>query len=284
MPTTASTGLITALTTSLADETAGWTVKRVTEDKGVSAVTGSTSGTIAAVSGTITGGDGSVTGGGGSVTGSTSSTTAVRTIVELFAPSLRSGVGSRTPLSLTYISVAVGGSFSEAFIRCNGAEFRSTDGDLDDDVLALVATFLAAQDTALTAAINAGAQDDDGTELSAAMLSALTTSLGTQSHGWYCRSRVETPVHGGMQMTVALASRATKYAPTTGLRAVPAQLVYIADISAAGSLVAARLMFSGAEWKSRDASLHAAVLALAEAYTAAQDTAITAALAAGPVG
>lgn len=283
MTTTASAGLIAALKASLADSDAGWTVRRVSEEKWLASVTGSTAavtGTVAAVSGTITGGNGSVTGGGGSVTGgsgSTSSAAAVRTTVEMSAPSLRAGVGSRAALALTYVSVAVAGSFSEAFIRANGAEFRSTDSALDTTVQVLATAFLAAADTALTAALVAGPQDDDGTELPADMRVSLVASLGATAHGWYARSRVENRTDSGLQVVVSLASNGVKWSPTTGLKDIPGQLAYIADLTAGGTFIAARLMFNGAEWRSRDATLHAAVMALASAYVARQATAITAA-------
>lgn len=248
MTQTASANLVTALKNSLADSDAGWVVRAATSTKRPS---------------------------GGS-------TYDERTTV-LSAVSLRSGTASRSEMRITFIGIYGGDpDFVEAFIRANGGEWRTTDSALASTIQTLRTAFLTAQDTALKDALNAGPQDDDGTMIPADMLAALLDSLEDEAHGWAVRSRVENVIPDALQVAVSLGTPDIEASPSGGAQAVPISLNYIADLDPAGALLSARVMIMGAEWRSRDADLHTAVMTLADAYLAAQDTVLTAALEDGP--
>lgn len=249
MPTTASANLVTALKNSLADPDAGWVVRSVTETRRVS----STTGTVASGEGTI------------------STSQAVEQIIDLEAVALG--------LRLGFVSVAVGGVFSEAFVRSGGGEWRTTDAALNTTVTGLASTFLAAKDTVLKDLLNAGPNDRSAPN---DLVAALIASIEDETHGWAVRSRVENASPHGTQLAVSLGTALVKAPPSVGVLPVPVQFAYLADVDSAGALISARLLFSGAEWRSRNTDLHDAVMTLADAYVTAQDAALTAALESGP--
>jgi hypothetical protein len=177
------------------------------------------------------------------------------------------------------VSVAVGGVFSEAFIRAGGGEWRTTDAALNTTVTGLASTFLTAKDTVLKDILNAGPNERAA---STDLIDALTASIEDESHGWTVRSRIENSSPHGTQIAVSLGTLLVKTIPAVGVLPIPTQFAYLADVDQAGALISARLLFSGAEWRARDAGLHTAIMALADAYLETQNAALVASLEAGP--
>jgi hypothetical protein len=182
-------------------------------------------------------------------------------------------------LRLGFVSVAVGGVFREAFIRAGGGEWRTTDAALNTTVTGLASTFLTAKDTVLKDILNAGPNERAA---STDLIDALTASIEDESHGWTVRSRIENSSPHGTQIAVSLGTLLVKTIPAVGVLPIPTQFAYLADVDQAGALISARLLFSGAEWRARDAGLHTAIMALADAYLETQNAALVASLEAGP--
>lgn len=259
MPTNASAGLVTALKASLADAAALWSVTAIAEAVAVSSVAG----TIADGAGTV------------------AATQRLETRIALASPKVRAASGSPAPLRLDYVQVKVAGVYSEAHIIANGLVLRTTDAALDTTVMGLAAAYTSAQDTALTAALDAGpAAEPDGV-MPAGTVTALIASLADEAAGWTVRARTDVVLPAGRTLTVVLGADgvtvAAVAASAPGLR-VPALVTYTATLSAAGALLDAAVIANGTGLRAASTALHAAIMALADDWLAAQQADIDAAL------
>lgn len=259
MASNASAGLVSALKTSLADAAALWCVLAIHETTA-----------LASVSGTVTAGEGSV-----------AASTRVERRVALASPKVRVQSANPVPLRLDYVSVRTGGAYTEGLIAANGVWLRSTDADLDTAVLALATAYEAAADTALAAALTAGPGATPTGVMGASLVAALKASLDDEAAGWAVRSRSETAAGGTRQVAVVLGSLDVTFlalvASAPEVR-IPAGITYMATTTPAGALLDAAVIANGAGLRVIDADLHTAVMALADAYLAAQSADILAAL------
>lgn len=314
MATNASAGFITALKATLADGTAGWAVKSVTETSAtrVASVSGSVSGSTSGGGGggTITGGEGSVSLGSvsGSVSGSTSSTatTRVTTTVTLEAANKRLASSAVTPMRFSYAALKDDGSFSSAVIRIDGAELTTTDSALNTTINTLVATFQAAKDTALTTAFGVASVTSSADPLAVPtdLLTAVKASLANADHDWLVQGRSEqllprpptvTTGDGRPQtrkhITVSLISRVTRVATTDGSigaivsgvvipagSQIPGTVTYMAQIDEEGALAEAQIMVGASLWRTTDSALHSQIIALGDTFLSARHSSIVTAL------
>ncbi len=257
---TASTGLISALKTSLADTSAGWAVIDVDES----------SSTFSRV--TVATGDGAST-----------DVTITRTRISLAAASIPIATGSKATLRMTYTQVQIDGSYDHGEIAYGHAVYRTTDTALNTTIVALAGPYLTGGDAALTATLAAGPQA--GLTIPAELLSAIKTSLASTSAGWQVRgyNRVimdDGTVQGSIVLnsTAALITIPTVEGTTV---AVPCCLSYLFTRSARGLITDAKLMIDGLEWRTLDAALQTMVLQMADAYQTARTTTLTTELANG---
>ena len=194
---------------------------------------------------------------------------------------MRVAADNPVPLRLDYVSVRTGGVYTEGLIAANGVWLRSTDADLDTAVLALATAYEAAADTALAAALTAGPGTTPTGVMSADLAAALKASLADEAAGWAVRSRSEAAAGGTRQIAVVLGSLDVTFqalvASAPGTR-IPANLTYMATTTPAGALIDAAVIANGAGLRIVDADLHAAVMALAAAYLAAQSSDMQSAL------
>lgn len=233
----ASAGLVAALNASLANGAHAWRVVSARE--------------------TSTGGE---------------SVTTVTDVV--LAAALPMVVGSRIPMSLSYRYVMIDGSFDHAVISWSGGEWRTTNSTMRTTVSTLAASFLAAGDTALTAAL--GASPLSPALIPGDLLAAIKTSIANSEHEWQVRSVCESRSADFSDLTIGLSSTVFRV-PVQG-QMMRAQMTYMARLDALGALVSARVLMNGAEWLSTDGPLHTTITTLASAYRTAQAVALTAAL------
>ena len=259
MPTNASAGLVTALKASLADVDALWCVTSVTETTRMATATG-----------TIAAGDGAVT-----------TSQRIETRVSLPSPAVRASTVSPSPLRFDYVQVKLGGVYSEAHLVVNGTTLRTTDAALDTTVMALASAYTAAQDTALTAALEAGPDAEPVGVMPAAMIGDLIASLADEAAGWTVRARTDLVLPSGRTVTVVLGTEEVTFAAVAasepGLR-VPAMVTYTATRTAAGALTDAAVIVNGTGLRAASPALHAAIMALADAWLADQQSDIAAAV------
>lgn len=246
----ASGTLISTLKTSLANSSAGWMVIAVREAKG------SRIGGITKTTGTPVGDAEYLR----DVT-LTSSTTVI-TEIELSARALVQAVGGAPGLDLKYISVWIDGAFSQGLIESAGGTFASSDSALDTTMRSLASTFIAARDTTLKDALAAGPQTGGGEYIDAATLAGIKTSLADIDAGWAVTSRNVVRYDREAQISVTLQAANIAMPPGTTLRA---QLCYSVRLLG-GQLVEANVAVRGGQWRTVDAALHTAIMALADAF------------------
>jgi len=225
---------------------------------------------LVGVAGTIADGAGTIT-----------TTTRTETHVHLASPKVRSATDSPSPLRISYVSIKLGGSYSEGHIAANGVHLRTTDAALDTTVLALASAYTATQDAALTAALTDGPAAAPSGVMPPAVVAALAVSLADGDSGWGVQSRTDLVLPSGRTVTVVLSSLDVTFAAVMasepGLR-VPAVVTYSATLNAAGSLIDAVVIANGTGLRAADAALHAAVMALGDAWLSDQQSDIAAAV------
>lgn len=115
-------------------------------------------------------------------------------------------------------------------------------------------------------------------DISGPLLTALIASLANSDHGWRASAAVQDPATSPTLVTVSLMTSKLRVAVGSN---VPLQLAYMATLSG-GALVDAKIIMNGVQYRSTSATLHTAIMALANAYLCAQDTALTASIVYGP--
>ncbi len=244
MATNASAGLIAAVKASLADATKGWTVRGVRETKALSSVS-------------VSGGGGTIdsTTGGTVASVSSASTESIRTRVDL----LSAITHGAEPMRMAYTEVRVGGTFSEALIEVDGGELRSTDTALNTTVMTMASAFLTAHDASLIDALAA----NDPLELPSDVAAGIVAALGDASSQWRCTSNMPMALSsGGIMRSISLFSAVKK------IGGAPASLQYIEHTGIDGALIAAQIMSGGCTWRTRNAALRTAILAVGETFSA----------------
>ncbi len=259
MPTNASSGLVTALKSSLANAAASWCVVGIAETTALVGVAG----TIAEGAGTIT------------------TTTRTETRVFLASPKVRAASDSPSPLRIEYVSIKLGGSYSDGHIVANGVHLRTTDAALDATVLALAGAYATAQDAALRAALTDGPSAAPSGVMPSAVVSALAARIADVDAGWGVQSRTDFVLPSGRTITVVMSSLDVTFAAVMASAPdmrVPAVVTYSATLSAAGSLIDAVIIANGTGLRAADALLHAAVMALADDWLSDQQSDIASAV------
>lgn len=196
--------------------------------------------------------------------------------VRLKPTALRAGSG--TTEDLIYRAIKHDGTLAYQTVAWGGATLTVSDSALNTTMETKAATFLAAQDAGLKAMIDAGAV----AMIPADLLAALIASLGDADHGWTVLSRSVTPTATGATLIVSMSTLDVKVPPQFGDVLIPTQLAYLADLTASGALLSARVILAANEWVSTSTSLHSAVTTLGNAYASARASEVTDALEAGP--
>lgn len=304
MATNASAGFITALKASLANGSAGWAVKSVTETSATRL--SNVAGILAATSGgggTITGGEGTiaaVSGAGGSV--AAAATTRVTTTVTLEAANMRLSGSAVTPMRFVYSAIKDDGVFASAVIRLDGSELTTTDSALNSTINTLVTAFQAAKDTALTTALGTSpvSAGSDALAVPSDLLIAVKASLANSDHDWLVQGRSEqllprppTVQDGSGRpetrtcITVSLISRVTRDADTLAIVTgvvipsdsnIPGTVTYMAQIDEQGALAEAQIMVGASLWRTTDSALHSQIIALGDTFMTTRHSDIVTAL------
>jgi hypothetical protein len=281
----ASSDLITALKASLASSPAGWLVTDVSESSGTR---------IGSVTPVHVGGDPNAA----LINVNVTSSTTVITQIDLAASPLRIAVGAVAPMALTYLSVWIDGSFSAGQVLADGAALTTSDSALDTTIRGLASTFLAAKDTSLKNALNAGpvSPSTDPLLIPSGLLTALKATLADSDAGWEARSYNQNVNRGAnntvtTMVIISLSSAMfdangndVPYVRLISGSSAPGQFSYTATFDSLGNLIDANVQIDATMWRTGlDSALNTTVLALGSAFLTAQNTSLTAAFTAGPV-
>lgn len=117
--------------------------------------------------------------------------------------------------------------------------------------------------------------------ITSGLLSQIKSSLANSAHGWKVYAYVPTYVAGATDLdrvTVSLRTMKLKIAVGS---VVSLQIAYIARYSA-GSYQDGQVFLNGVGFRTTDSTLHTQIMALGQAFAAAQAAALEASIAAGP--